>query len=465
MQVEPFIPSKYVPRSHQPFPPQQAFLVLPHREALFGGAAGPGKTDAMLMAALQYVHVPGYAALLMRRTLLDLKKPGSLLDRARNWLAGTDARWVGDELKFVFPSGAVLQFGAINEEWDHLHWQSAEFTFIGIDELTQWPEHQYTYMFSRLRKPRQLHEGVHVDSMLDHVPLRMRAATNPGGPGHQWVSDRFIPAWYIDGEAPGPPKYSEETGEARIFIPARIEDNPAIDRKEYEAGLMNLDPITRRQLMDGDWTARADGGMFQRENFVVVDFAPLGTRKIRAWDYAVSDPRVARNPDWTAGALVGLDPPDQLYIFDVRRMRGVPAMVDRYLAQTNSEDNRSGGSRIPVYVEEEKAGGRMTTHHFQQLLRPTAVFGIKLDGDKIARAQTLASWAGSGKVHLVRGGRSTPAWHKIFVEEAEVFPLKGNKRDQVDAVAHAVTILLDPQWASGPHVSTLTGAPRARVAV
>ena len=82
--------TKYIP--HEPTPKQQAFLLLPHREAFYGGAAGGGKSEALLMAALQYVDVPGYAALLLRKTYQDLMLPNALMDRSEQWLGTTDAQ-------------------------------------------------------------------------------------------------------------------------------------------------------------------------------------------------------------------------------------------------------------------------------------------------------------------------------------------------------------------------------------
>jgi hypothetical protein len=220
--------SKYIP--HKPHPRQQEFLKLDCLEALFGGAVGGGKSDSLLMAALQHVHVPKYSALILRRTFRDLALPGAIMDRAKEWLATTDAKWVDLEKKFIFPSGASLSFGYIDNEQDKFRYASAEFQFIGFDELTQFPEAWYRFMFSRIRKP----EGM-------SVPLRMRSATNPGGIGHEWVRKRFI-----------------DNPDA-VFIPAKLSDNPSLDSKAYLASLDMLDPGTRRQLVEGLWVRDAGG--------------------------------------------------------------------------------------------------------------------------------------------------------------------------------------------------------------
>lgn len=212
---------------------QAAFLLLDAREALYGGAAGGGKSQALLMAALQYADVPGYAALLLRRTLTDLALPGALMDRAADWLAGTPARWSQKDKTWTFPSGATLTFGYLDHPSHRYRYQSSEFQFIGFDELTQFGESEYTYLFSRLRRRTDV-----------LAPLRMRSASNPGGIGHDWVRRRFL----IDGVRQG-----------RLFVPAGLDDNPHMDRASYAQNLGALDPLTRDRLLKGDWDIADDG--------------------------------------------------------------------------------------------------------------------------------------------------------------------------------------------------------------
>jgi hypothetical protein len=219
---------------HEPTARQSEYLALVCREALYGGAAGGGKSDALLMAALQYVHVPGYAALVLRRTFADLMLPEAIMSRAHDWLCGSPATWSNNYKRWTFPSGATLSFGYLNYERDKYRYQSAAFQFVGFDELTQFTETQYLYLFSRLRRL----EGV-------GVPLRMRTASNPGNIGHEWVKRRFL---------------SSPSHEGRAFVPATLVDNPYIDQEAYAASLDELDEITRMQLKNGIWI-RDDGGL------------------------------------------------------------------------------------------------------------------------------------------------------------------------------------------------------------
>jgi hypothetical protein len=228
---------------------QKLFLDCQHREAFYGGAAGGGKSSALLMAALRHVDVPNYSAILFRRTYADLSKPGALMDRAHEWLQGSGAVWNEQRKQWRFPSGAVLAFGYLENEKDKFRYQGAEFQFVGFDEASQFPESAYLYLFSRLRRLKSA----------QNVPIRMRAASNPGGVGAHWVKARFIP----DGFNPTLARESKVfEKEGRAFVPAQLRDNPHLDREEYELSLQNLDDVTRAQLLEGDWDVFERGNVY-----------------------------------------------------------------------------------------------------------------------------------------------------------------------------------------------------------
>ncbi len=228
--------NSYIP--HGPTPKQSAFLLLPNKEAFFGGQPGGGKSDALLMAALQYVDVPGYSALLLRRTYADLALAGALMDRARSWLAGTDAVWNEQRKIWRFPSGATLTFGYLDNENDKYRYQGSEFQFVGFDEVSQFVETQYRYLFSRLRR---LTGSV--------VPLRMRSAGNPPTTADgQWVKNHFV----------------LHRPKNVIFVPSGLDDNPHLDKEEYLSSLSHLDEATRNSLFD--WFASVEGLVFSAFN-------------------------------------------------------------------------------------------------------------------------------------------------------------------------------------------------------
>ncbi len=225
---------------HTPHPRQARFLALPHNDAFFGGAAGPGKSEALLMAAAQYVTRPNYAALILRRTYADLSLPGALMDRAFEWWKSTGARWNAETKTWTFPPyDSTVTFGYLEYENDKYRYNSSEFQTICLDEATQFTPTQLVYMFSRLRR-----------NMDSDIPIRFRAASNPGNISHQFIKER-----YIDPGSPDKP-----------FIPARIKDNPSLDAEAYKLSLAELDEKTRRQLEEGIWEEGApEGSYFKKQ--------------------------------------------------------------------------------------------------------------------------------------------------------------------------------------------------------
>ncbi len=401
--------TKYIP--HVPEPPQQAFMLLDTFEAFYGGAAGGGKSDALLAGALQYVDVPGYAALILRRTFAELVMADAIMARSFEWLAGTDAVWNAGEHKWSFPSGATLTFGHVQYEMDRFNYQGAAFQYIAFDELTEFPELVYRFLLSRCRRPSG-------DSLLAKVPLRVRGASNPGGLGHDWVKRRFV-----------------DSGPDKPFIPAKLGDNPHLDRESYTTTLMELDPLTRKRLLDGDWSVRPMGAMFRDGWFKIVDNPPSPVQRIvRVWDFAATEDEGGNDPDYTVGLKMGLMANRQLIILDVERCRKTAGDVEKHVESAASRD----GKACRIFVKQEPgSSGKTVVYYYTKRLIGYAVKGIPDTGSKEDRAAPLASQAQIGNVLLLRGH-----WNGEFLDEAGQFPTKGVHDDQIDSAATGLQVLI-----------------------
>jgi predicted phage terminase large subunit-like protein len=429
---------RYLPDTIELSAKQELFLALTHREAFFGGAAGPGKSTALLAAALQYVDVPGYSALILRRTYADLSLPGALMDMAADWLRLTDARWSAGRVTWTFPSTATLTFGHLEHEEQKRRYASSRFQLIAFDELSQFTESQYTFLFSRLRRPAASLAGRAPDGLgVAGVPLRMRSASNPGGPGHGWVKRRLVdPKTRYPGAA---------------FIPAKLIENRHLDVASYEESLAHLGPVERARLMRGDWEVTEDGGVFRATVWMAdrwLDAAPSDVvRAVRFWDLAATEGA----GDWSVGTLYGARRDGSTVVLDVQRFRVGPAELEKRLRATAHADGRS--VRIGIEQEGGSAGKSLVSYYQRQVIGGGfVVTAERPTGDKETRAVPVASFMDNGNVWAVRG-----PWTREWLNELDVFGGDSAEHDdQVDSLSGAHTLLMK----GGP---LTTSVPRGRV--
>ena len=251
--------------------PQTDFLAAGEKDVLYGGAAGGGKSYAMLVDPLRYAHKKAHRALILRRSMPELRE---MIDKSRELYpqAFHGCKFREVEKLWNFPSGAKIEFGFLERDADVYRYQGQAYSWIGFDEITHLPtEFSWNYLASRLRT---------TDSS---IQTYLRCTANPGGVGSHWVKKRYIePSEHNT-------SFKGKDGLSRKFIPARLADNPYLaEDGVYKQMLESLPPIQRRQLLEGNWDV-AEGAAFVEfdpQVHVIPPFKlPIGWERVKGVDY------------------------------------------------------------------------------------------------------------------------------------------------------------------------------------
>lgn len=422
---------------------QSRFLSLGCFEALYGGAAGGGKSDALLAAAAQGIGQGfgrGYQALLLRRTFPELET--SLVRRSRELYPRIGGRFHEQRRTWTFPGGESVLFGHLEHEHDVHRYQGSAFQFVGFDELTTFTEYQYVYLFSRTRSA-------------SGVPCRVRAASNPGGIGHEWVRSRWLqwvsrkatkPArpsevrWYARrGDSDVEVARGEHGALGRTFVPAFLQDNPflAIGDPAYRARLEAMPRIERLRLLGGDWDARpASKDYWDRARIRVLTDLPLDAlTRARAWDFSASD-----DGDWIVGARTSWTESGLFVVEHVARFRGSPDVLHANFDAVTQVDAERFPSCLQVIPQDPGAAGKIVVADFMRRYPNIALAVVRPTGEKRTRFLPVSSRGLAGGVAVVDDG----SWDVSALHDELEALWAGQFDDQADALSDAFAICTAP---------------------
>lgn len=442
--------------------PQTQFLASPADIVIYGGSAGGGKTLGLLLAAAAHVHVPGYTAVIFRRTNPEIIGSGGLWEESQELygdLGGTGKSSPHVEWRWEHPRrDAIIEMRHLQLESDKLAHKGKQYAFVGFDEVTAFSASQFWYLISRLR------------STCGVRPM-LRATCNPD-------PDSFIReliGWWIGPDGLAIPERSgvirwfarrdddnlawADTREELVemgyrrpssltFIRSTLEDNHALEEsgaaEDYRTLLDGMQVVERARVRDGNWDIRpAAGNHFRRNWFNLVEqddpILDEVVAWVRGWDLAASEATAENpDPDWTAGALVGVTRDERYVIRHVERGRWSPGKVRDAVKRCGQHDGR--GTHICLWQDPGQAGKDQMDSYRKHL----AGFAVKTrvaSANKLAYADIWSPLVEKGKVYVVRGPSGDP-WHDEFFGEGDMFP-DGKHDDQIDAVSRAMVELTE----------------------
>lgn len=430
--------------------PQTQFLTTTADIALYGGAAGGGKSFGILLEPLRHYTNPRFGCVIFRRNSTQVRNEGGLWDESVALYTQLGAYPREASLEWAFPSGARVKFAHLEYEKTVYDWHGSQIPLIGFDELTHFTERQFFYMLSRNRS-------------MSGVPGYIRATCNPDadswvrrlidwwiGPDGYAIKERSgIIRWFIrkddtliwaDTREALLEKYgAEEQPKSFTFIASSIHDNKILMEKDpsYISSLKALSRVERMRLLGGNWNVRPSAGMFfQRDWFTVLDVIPAGYSGVcRYWDRAATKPSESnKDPDWTRGLKLYKYPNGTWLVADLKSIQDSPGKVEQLVKATASHD-----SHHVMIVGEQDPGsaGVSDAENFTRMLNGYNVRIRKPTKDKVTRAKPVSAQCEAGNVYVLRA-----PWNEAFFSELENFP-DGAHDDIVDVLSGAYNELCE----------------------
>lgn len=428
--------------------PQEQFLSTQADIAIYGGAAGGGKSYGLLLDPLRHYENPLFGGVLFRRNSTQFRAEGGLWYESMNLYRPLGAHPREAYLDWQFPHGMRMKFAHLENENSVYDWQGSQIPGLYFDELTHFSKFQFFYMLSRNRS-------------VSGVPGYVRATCNPDV--DSWVRE-FIDWWIDDDGYPIPERSgvlryfirindaiiwgdsaeelqktygADELPKSVTFIPSKVYDNKILIEKDpsYLANLKALSFVERERLLGGNWNIKASAGtMFRQEWFKIVDAIPHGwTRAVRFWDRAGTKPHENnRDPDWTRGLLLYQYPNNTFIVGDLKSIRDTPGVVETLILNTASHDSIS----VAIGAQQDPgSAGKGEAEYFTRLLAGYMVDIFPLTKDKVTRAKPVSAQCYHGNISVLRA-----PWNKDFFSELVNFP-DGSHDDIVDTLSGAFNML------------------------
>lgn len=431
--------------------PQMEFFRNEADIVIYGGAAGGGKTYALLLEALWHYATPGFTAVIFRKNSNQVRNPGGLWDDSEKLYMDFDGIPKKTTLEWSFEKGGMIKFGHLDLESDKYSWQGSQICLLGFDELTHFSWGQFVYMLSRNR------------SMCGVKPY-VRATCNPDA--DSWVR-KFIDWWidkdsglpisersgkirwfvvigddtiWADSEEELKQKYANSLPKSVSFISSSVFDNKILLDKDpaYLANLQALPRYEREQLLHGNWNIRPTAGLFfKRSYFEVINVLPKNLQMVRYWDRAATKKTDSNDPDYTVGIKLGKDSNGILYVCDMSRIQESPLVVQNTIKNLASSD----GLNVRIGLEQDP--GQAGTSEVDLLIRMLLGFNCapyKVTKDKVTRASPVSAQAEAGNIKVLRGH-----WNEDFFREIENFPEAAHD-DIVDSLSGAFMMFTESTY-------------------